>query len=148
MSNDANGFEMFVENGSGAGGSSAAGSGGAAGAAGGVCADFERASSTGTSSADGGKSGNAREQKGVHPAQRLATSAAICSQVHQAPLDTCILESSARAPMIRNCTDVVKEELDDICNILRQGCSETCPAKECAALLHRLGNEAEPGKRE
>lgn len=50
--------------------------------------------------------------------------------------------------MIRNCTDVVKEELDDICNILRQGCSETCPAKECAALLHRLGNEAEPGKRE
>jgi len=86
--------------------------------------------------------------KGVHPAQRLATSAAICSQVHQAPLDTCILESSARAPMIRNCTDVVKQELDDICNILRQGCSETCPAKECAALLHRLGNEAEPGKRE
>lgn len=123
MSNDANGFEMFVENGSGAGGSSAAGSGGAAGALEG-------------------------QLKGVHPAQRLATSAAICSQVHQAPLDTCILESSARAPMIRNCTDVVKEELDDICNILRQGCSETCPAKECAALLHRLGNEAEPGKRE
>ena len=67
MSNDANGFEMFVENGSAAGGSSAAGSGGAAGAARGVCADFERASSTGTSSADGGKSGNARAAEGRAP---------------------------------------------------------------------------------